>query len=162
MLQAAEQDVKALGAKGIAAWGLTLPFWMKAAWFKKHGYKKVDADGVAALMWKPFSEDTIPPHWRKPQKTPTLLPDKVKISAFIHGWCTAQNIAIERMIKVASEFPDHVIYEQYNTRDRAVLEEWGLSDALFIDADAVNTGPPPSYKKLKDLVVKKLKKRKLK
>jgi len=31
LLQAAENDVKAMGAKGIVAWGLILPFWMKAS-----------------------------------------------------------------------------------------------------------------------------------
>jgi len=160
LLQAAENDVKALGAKGIAAWGLALPFWMKAAWFKKHGYKKVDADGIARLMWKPFSADAISPKWMKTIKKPTAGLDKVKISAFVHGWCSAQNIALERLKRIASEFPDKVIYEEYNTRDITVLSEWGLSDALFIDTDHVNTGPPPSYAKLKKLVEKKIKQRK--
>lgn len=161
LLSAAEEDVKSLGVKGIAAWGIALPFWMKAAWFKKHGYKKVDADGIARLMWKPFTADAIPPKWRKPNKKPTAGIDRVKISAFVHGWCSAQNIAMERMKRISAEFPNQVIYEEYNTRDRAVLEEWGLSDALFIDTDSVNTGPPPSYEKLKKLVEKKIKQRKL-
>jgi len=39
LLEAAENDARELGAKGMAAWGLWLPFWMKASWFKKHGYK---------------------------------------------------------------------------------------------------------------------------
>ncbi|MHB8124257.1 MAG: GNAT family N-acetyltransferase [Desulfitobacteriaceae bacterium] len=39
LLAAAEDDVKALGAKGIVVWGLILPFFMKASWFKKQGYK---------------------------------------------------------------------------------------------------------------------------
>lgn len=50
LLQAAEEDAKALGAKGIAAWGISLPFWMKASWFKKHGYKKVDKEKIQVLM----------------------------------------------------------------------------------------------------------------
>jgi GNAT superfamily N-acetyltransferase len=162
LLEAAEQDVKSLGAKSITAWGLSLPFWMKAAWYKKHGYRSVDKDSIALLVWKPFTEDAIPPKWMKPLKTPDLLPDKVKISAFVHGWCAAQNLAMERIKRVASEFPGKVVYEEYNTRDRAVLEEWGLSDAIFIDAKVVNTGPPPSYDKLKKMVRRKLKDRKLK
>ncbi len=161
LLLAAEDDVKSLGAKGIAAWGIALPFWMKAAWFKKHGYKKVDADGIARLMWKPFTSDAIPPKWRKPEKKPEAGIDKVKISAFVHGWCSAKNIAMERLKRIAAEFPNQVEYVEYNTRDRAVMEEWGLSDALYIDTDLVNTGPPPSYDKLKKLVGKKIKKRKL-
>ncbi|MCK4907296.1 MAG: GNAT family N-acetyltransferase, partial [Spirochaetes bacterium] len=38
LLKAAEEDARHLGAKGIAAWGISLPFWMKASWFKKKGY----------------------------------------------------------------------------------------------------------------------------
>jgi GNAT superfamily N-acetyltransferase len=161
LLEAAEQDAKSLGAKGIAAWGLALPFWMKAAWYKKHGYKKVDADGMAVLVRKSFAPDALPPRWMKPKKKPAAGIDKVKISAFVHGWCPAQNIAMERIKRVAAEFPGLVTYEQFDTRDRAVLSEWGLSDALFIDTDAVNTGPPPSYEKLKKLVEKKIKNRRL-
>jgi N-acetylglutamate synthase-like GNAT family acetyltransferase len=55
LLKAAEDDAKSLGAKGIAAWGISLPFWMKASWFKNHGYKKADKDSMALLVWKPFS-----------------------------------------------------------------------------------------------------------
>ena len=56
--------------KGVAAWGLSIPVWMKASWFKKHGYTKVDKDGIASLLWKAFTEDAVPPHWIKEQKRP--------------------------------------------------------------------------------------------
>jgi N-acetylglutamate synthase-like GNAT family acetyltransferase len=59
LLQAIENEVKEKGAKGISAWGISLPFWMKAGWFKKQGYKKVDRDGIAVLLWKPFSSDAV-------------------------------------------------------------------------------------------------------
>ena len=42
LLAAAEEDARERGAKGMAAWGVWLPFWMKASWFKKHGYRKAD------------------------------------------------------------------------------------------------------------------------
>jgi GNAT superfamily N-acetyltransferase len=35
LLKAAEEDVRSIGAKGIATWGISLPFFMKASWFKK-------------------------------------------------------------------------------------------------------------------------------
>ena len=63
LLAAAEEDARALGAKGMAAWGLWLPFWMRASWFKKHGYRSVDRDGIASLVWKPFAADARPPRW---------------------------------------------------------------------------------------------------
>src|SRR3989337_3586029 len=33
LLQAAENDVKAMGAKGVVAWGIPLPFWVKGTGF---------------------------------------------------------------------------------------------------------------------------------
>ena len=54
LLEAAETDVKDKGAKGIAAWGLALPIWMKASWFKKQGYRSLwkDVDpGIAEIEY---------------------------------------------------------------------------------------------------------------
>ena len=42
LIRAAEEDAKNLGARGMVAWGIPLPFWMKASWFKKQGYTRVD------------------------------------------------------------------------------------------------------------------------
>jgi len=58
LLQAAEEDVKSKNADGLAAWGISLPFWMKASWFKKQGYKKVQKffkwDAIASQYEKVF------------------------------------------------------------------------------------------------------------
>jgi GNAT superfamily N-acetyltransferase len=61
LLEAAEKDVNSLGSDGISAWGISLPFWMKASWFKKQGFLKVDKQGPAVLLWKPFNPNAQPP-----------------------------------------------------------------------------------------------------
>ena len=74
LLAAAEADARELGAKGMAAWGVLLPFWMRASWFRKHGYRKADKLGMMALMWKPFTADarrrpgSSPKRNRKPKR----------------------------------------------------------------------------------------------
>ena len=158
LLEAAEADVKSNGAKGIAAWGISLPFWMKASWFKRHGYKKVDKDGMSVLLWKPFADDATPPKWIKRRKKPELIPGKVTVTAFINGWCPAQNLVFERAKRAASEFGDKVVFREINTFDRDVFLEWGTVDGLFIDDKSVRTGPPPSYSKIKKKIAKRVKK----
>ena len=158
LIAAAEEDAKNLGAKGIAAWGVSLPFWMKASWFKKQGYKKVDKDGVAVLMWKPFTKDASPPRWIKMVKKPGKVKGKVSVTAFVNGWCMAQNLVYERAKRAAGEFGDRVVFQEYDTSDTQVFSEWGMTDALFIDGKQVRTGPPPSYEKIKKLIVKRVKK----
>jgi len=160
LLQAAENDVKEKGVKGMAAWGIPLPFWMKASWFKKHGYIKVDKNGFLGevLLWKPFTEDAVPPGWIKPKKKPGLIPGKVTVTAFLNGWCPAKNMVFERAKRAASEFGDRVVFRKIDTFDREVFLEWGISDDLYIDDKQVRTGPPPSYEKIRKLIAKRVKK----
>ena len=160
LLQAAEDDAKALGVKGIAAWGVPLPFWMKASWFKKHGYKKVDQQGFlgSVLLWKPFTQDAEPPKWINQKKKPELIPGKVTVTGFMNGWCPAQSLAFERARRAALELGDMVVFQQIDTFERKDILEWGLSNALFIDDKEVQVGPPPSYEKIKKAIARKVKK----
>lgn len=149
LLQAAEEDARQRGAKGLAAWGVSLPFWMKASWFKKRGFKKVDRIGIQVLLWKPFFEDADPPRWVRQKKKPGKTPGKVNVTAFVNGWCPAQNMVFERAKRASAEFGDKVAFSGFDTMDEAVSSEWGITDGLYIDGKRVNTGPPPSYEKIR-------------
>ena len=158
ILKAAEEDVKSRGGKGLVAWGVSLPFWMKASWFKKQGYEKIDKQGISVLLWKPFTNDAEAPEWIKPKKKPEKIPGKVVVTAFINGWCPSQNLVFERAKRASQEFGDKVVFQEIDTFNRQNFEEWGIGDALFIDGKEVNTGPPPSYEKLIKKVEKRVKK----
>ena len=158
LLKAAEDDVRSLKAKGIAAWGISLPFWMKASWFRKHGYTKVDKHGSGVLLWKSFDEDAVAPKWIREKKKPEISEGKVTVASFINGWCPAQNIVFERAKRASSEFGPEVEFQEIHTFDRETFSEWGIADGLFIDGKQVRTGPPPSYKKIKKKIEKKVKK----
>lgn len=160
LLQAAEDDVKAKGAKAMAVWGIRLPFWMKASWFRKQGYARVDQQGFLGevLLWKPFTSEAIPPKWIRQKKKPELIPGKVTVTAFLNGWCMAQNLTFERARRAAAELGDKVVFQQIDTLNRDNFLEWGITDALFIDHKLVRTGPPPSYEKIKNAIAKKAKK----
>jgi hypothetical protein len=135
-----------------------LPFWMRASWFKKQGYKAVDRNGIAALVWKPFTEDAVAPKWVRRKKKPAMTPGRVTVSAFVNGWCPAQNLVYERARRAAEQFGDKVVFVSYDTLDRGVFGEWGISDGLFIDGREVRTGPPPSYEKVEALIEKRVRK----
>jgi hypothetical protein len=157
LLAAAEEQARKNGRKGMAAWGIGLPFWMRASWFKKHGYKVADKNGMAVLLWKPFTADASPPVWFKPRKRPEGVPGNVTVSAFRDGWCQAQNLSVERARRASAELGGKVQFREIDTSERAAMEEWGISSALFIDEKEVSTGPPPSYEKIKKLIAKRVK-----
>lgn len=160
LVTAAEEDARRLGARGMAAWGVWLPFWMKASWFKKHGYRKADRQGISVLLWKPFVDDAKPPRWLpKAGKVPEPIPGKVNVTAFTSGWCLAQNLVYERAKRAASELGDGVVFREIDTSERSAVAQWGLSDAVLVDGKNLQKGPPPSYKKIHNAIASKIRTR---
>jgi GNAT superfamily N-acetyltransferase len=155
LLAAAEEDARSLGARGMAAWGLRLPMWMRASWFKKHGYHRVDADGIRALVFKAFEPDVPPPRWLRSDKRPADERGRVVLTSCGTGWCLAQNAATERAIRVARGLGIEVV-DRDTCCDRRALEEWGTDAALFLDDRPVRTGPPPSESKLARMMRRRL------
>lgn len=156
LLKAAEEEARQLGAEGIAAWGLIIPVFMRASWFKKHGYKVADKSGIMRLLWKPFSEKAYPPKFVKPKKHPGIEEGKVNITVFCSGWCQAMNISFERARRASQEFPGKVSFQEFDTTDKKIASEWGINDALFVDGREIRTGPPPSYEKLRKKIEKRV------
>jgi GNAT superfamily N-acetyltransferase len=156
LLKAAEEDVKNIGARGMVTWGLILPFFMKASWFKKQGYSVVDKDGIMRLLWKPFSNDATAPVFIKQKKKPELIPGKLNISLFLNGWCPAQNMTYERTKRAIADFGDKIELKEYPTFEKDVVREWGISDAVFINHKQLSSGPPPSYKKIRRIIERKV------
>jgi hypothetical protein len=62
----------------------------------------------------------------------------------------------ERAIRASGKFPGKVDLKEYNTTDKSIVEEWGISDGLFIDGREVRTGPAPSCEKLIKKISKKV------
>jgi GNAT superfamily N-acetyltransferase len=158
LLKAAEEDARELGAKGIAAWGISMPFWMRASYFKKHGFRKVDKEKGMILLLKEFSNDVKEPHWIRPRKRPGKTPGKVNVTAFLNGWCPAGNITFERARRAADELGELVEFNVIDTMDRDNLREWGIPSGIFLDGKEITTGPPLSYKKIHKKMEKRVKK----
>lgn len=158
LLAAAEIDAESHGAKGIAAWGVAMPWWMRARWFKKHGYRAVDRIGLRTLLWKPFTADAVPPRWIEPGPKPKRVDGKVTVTAFIGGWCPAQNLVYERARRAAAEFGDEVVFEIHDTTEQDQMIACGQSDCVYLDGTSLQKGPPPSYKRIRKKIERRVKK----
>jgi len=161
LLDAAEDDCRELGADGLAAWGVRLPFFLRSKWFKKRGYSKADADGMLELVWKPFKEGAEPPKLVKMKKKPSKQNDLPTVTCFRNGWCPAQNISCERMKKVVAEFDGRVIYSEIDSDRPGNLDEWGIPDAVFVDDKQINRGPPLTDEKIRKHLKKAVRQYKL-
>lgn len=159
LLAAAEQDARTLGARGMAAWGLHLPVWMKASWFKKHGYRAVDRIGMRELVWKPFVPGAKPPRWLAEKPVPVGEPGRVKVTAFQSGWCPAANLVYERARRAADDLGTDVRFTTIDTSDRDTLVRCGRADAVFVHGRPLQRGAPPSYKTVRRRIEKQLRRR---
>jgi GNAT superfamily N-acetyltransferase len=157
LLAAAERDARERGAAGMAAWGVWLPFWMRASWFKRHGYRTADRQGVSLLVWKPFTDSAQPPRWYpRTGKRPEPIPGKVNVTAFTSGWCLAQNLVLERAKRAAAEFGDRVVFREIDTSDSGSVAEWGVADAVLVDGRNLQKGPPPSYETIRKAIARRV------
>lgn len=160
LLEAAEADARALDADGLVTWGLALPFFMRASWFKRRGYRAVDrVDHFQILLWKPFRDGAIPPRWLRRKKTPAAGEDRVEVTALLNGWCTAMCVTAERARRAAGSLGPGAHFEIVDTKDPAVRAEWGTTDGLFIDGRELRTGPPPSYEKIEKRIRKAIRRK---
>ena len=158
LLKAAEEDCLSLGAMGLVTWGLIIPVFMRASWFKKHGYKTVDKTGIMRLLWKPFHENARAPEFTRPKKHPVKGEGTVNVTLFRNGWCQTMNIACERAKRASLEFPGRTNLQIYETTDKETFNEWGIYDALFVDGKEINVGPAPAFSKIRRKIEKRVKK----
>jgi hypothetical protein len=158
LLKAAEEDAMNYGMNGIVTWGLAIPVFMRASWFKRKGYKVVDKSGITRLLWKPFNEKAMPPKFIRPKKKPAKGEGIVNVTIFRNGWCQNSNIACERAKRASLGFPGKINLQEFETTDKDIMREWGITDALFIDGKEMWIGPAPSFDKIRKKIGKKVKK----
>ena len=156
LLEAAEDDVRDLGGKGLAAWGMHLPVWMKASWFKKHGYRSVDRIGQRELVWKPFVADAEEPRWVEPKPVPVAAPGQTEVIAYTGGWCPAANLVFERARRASEELGTEVAFTTVDTSERETFIRCGHSDEVFVNGRPLQRGAPPSYNTVRRRIARTL------
>jgi len=130
LLLAIETEIRLAGGLGVAAWGMALPFWMRAGWFKKQGYVPVDRVGIATLLWKPFCKAAQPPHCPSAKPvSPPLEPEKVTVTCLDSGGRTPQNANCERARRAAQAAGEAAAFRRVDTIAPEAAEPWTQSYA---------------------------------
>ena len=70
-------------------------------------------------------------------------------------------MVFERAKRASLELGEQVVFNEINTLNKEVPEELAFSDSLFVNRKKINTGPPPSYKKIRKKISRELKKIKI-
>ncbi len=153
LMEAVEQEARKT-KKGVAVLCYDNDFWfMPLSFFQKLGYKEVARRGETVVAWKTFAP-VDPPIMHKSKYTFTPVPEKVVVDVFWHPMCGTCISEIMNFRAVCAEFGDKVILNEYNTGDKAVLDKYQITRALFFNGKSRCWG----YEAPRDEIRKEIKK----
>jgi hypothetical protein len=156
-MEAAEEEARRQGAKGIVTTGHYHDFWfMPAGFFEKLGYEAAGRQDNAALLWRRFDESAEPPAFLVPDYQYTPVPGKVVIDLFYNTFCQTSNIEAQRVREVAADFGDAVVLSEYRAEDREVLLRHQLPRAIFINGEEIGWGYEAPKEGIADAISQKL------
>ena len=78
------------------------------------------------------------------------------VTAFINGWCPANNLVYERAKKAAEVLGADVVFESVDTTDQSAMIRCGQSDCVFLDGKTLQKGPPPSYDRIYKMMARRV------
>ncbi len=152
LVEAAEEEAKRQGKKGMVTYGYRGDFWfMPASFFEKNGFgavdsRKLDSPGESdileeiVLLWKAFDDVVEPPSFPESRYEYKPMPGKVVVDLFWDISCQTTGIEGERVKEVAKEFGDRVILNEYPTHERDVYMRYQTHRGIFINGKEIGWG----------------------
>ena len=129
-------------SSGLAVIAYPDSLFMPAGFFIEHGFVTVAEDEGAWLMLKAW-QIVNPPEFLPRRYAPApQQPGKVAVDIFWCGQCPFWVHARDELTKVAHELGDRVVVREINTDDRAVMEQHGIANAMYIDGQCAFLYPP--------------------
>jgi GNAT superfamily N-acetyltransferase len=152
LMEAAEEEARRQGKKGLVTYGYRWDFWfMPASFLEKHGFepvdsRKIDFEGESedvqemVLLWKPFDDTAQEPRFPESKYEFKPVPGKVVVDLFWDISCQTTNIEGERVVEVAEEFGDKVVLNEYPTHDHDVFMKYQKHRGIFINGKEIGWG----------------------
>ena len=141
LMEAAEEEARRQGVKGIVTTGHYHDFWfMPATFFEKLGYEPARREGKTALLWKRFDESAEPPSFLARTYEFAPVPGKVVIDLFYTTFCGTSDVEAQRVREVAADFGEAVVLNEYRAEDRDTLLRHQLPRAIFINGREIGWG----------------------
>lgn len=139
LLQAAEAEARAR-MDGLAVVAYADEERLPASFFEHMGFHFELNRGADLLLTKPFT--TIrQPEFLPIRFDPQSVPGRVQVDFFHCSQCPMSGCALRKVRQAARRRPVPVDVRVFQTCERAEVERWGVSRAVFVDGDHI-PGPP--------------------
>ena len=144
LIEAIERDAQDAGFAGVTITAYrNIPgaeWFMPAAFFERLGYRIVDERGLQVLLWRPFREDAVPPHFLQPHYVFEPIAGKGVVDLFWNGFCQTSGIEAQRVREVCAEFGDRVVLREHNAEDRETLLRHQTPRAIYVNGEEIFWG----------------------
>jgi GNAT superfamily N-acetyltransferase len=153
LLDACEAKAREQHLAGLAVIAFPDSLYMPAGFFVEHGFVVAQESDCAWLLMKTWQTVT-PPEFMPRRYQPHLVPGKTTVDVFWCSQCPFWAHARDELMKVAHELGGQVAVREINTDDRAVLEQYGIANGVFINGECAFLYPPGKEEIRKALQVK--------
>ena len=140
LLNACLEDSRKLGRKGVAV-TCAGDHWMAQSFFQKQGFIEAVKGKWMSILLKKF-EEVENPDWLQGSFEPKLQKGKIVVSIFQNDRCAIIWRNAEVVRKVAEEFKEHVVINEYDTNTRENILKYKEVGAIYVNKRCVVGGPP--------------------
>lgn len=141
LLEAAEEEARRQGRKGVVLQAYYWDFWfMPASYFERHGYREAARKGDYGILWKAFDSSAEAPTFLKPCYEFRPVAGKVVVDLFWNAFCLTSGVEAARVRDVASEFGDAVVLNEYKAEDRETFLRYQISRAIYVNGKEIGWG----------------------
>ncbi|CAG0935207.1 hypothetical protein TFLX_04039 [Thermoflexales bacterium] len=128
--------------------------FMPAGFFIEHGFTVVADRDYAWLLLKNWRDVNLPEFLPRRYQPRTPPAGQTTVDLFWCGQCPFWVHARDELLQVAHELGKRVTVREINTDDRAVLEQSGIANGLFINGECAFLSPPSKSELRKALQAK--------
>ncbi len=121
ILETIEEDARASGVAGIAAWGMDFVHWNPVSFYEHMGYERSDKEGLVVLVWKSLLANATPPKFLQRARALGADKERISVNLFLNGWCmgACQNCVTAR--EAVAGLEDVVDYQEVDTSNRETM-----------------------------------------
>lgn len=148
LIRAFIEDTKNMGKKGVAVQATDWESFMPRTFFEKYGFTNVTKSGpINIFMMK--NEEVENPCWLKLLYKQKLAKGKLIIDIFHNDQCPFDWQNSERIKKVAREFGDCAVVNDFDTNKRENVLKYGTLGATIVNGKYLGSGPPLSEEEIR-------------
>ncbi|MBN1351056.1 GNAT family N-acetyltransferase [candidate division KSB1 bacterium] len=131
MLERIEEDARASGFKGLAAWAMVWD-WNPVSFYEHLGFSRADQEDKAVAIWKPFCADAEPPKLMRLPALPIHKQAKIHVFAADNAWCNGCNKL--RIVREAIEGLENIVdYHEAGAPHQNRIIHLGNVGGVFLD-----------------------------